>query len=420
MHADVLFWQDFQQRIDPAKSYLYDERGFFKWLAHINAEDYSKPKQSTLSVRIADQILKHTLPVKYPPSQSTQANSRFRSEKMKYKFGLLTYDTNNIGDEIQSIAARQFLPKIDIYLNRDYLCSVRSKHRIKVIMNGWFTSRPENWPPAPVIDPLFVSFHITKSASKKLTSPESISYFRKHEPIGCRDYYTRDLLRDKGVDAYFSGCLTLTLEKKSPDRKNRILIVDLNEGFIEGIPPYLLKKFENVSHYVHFPIAKNFEDFLRKNCRTVHNFMEKAKLNSFLVFLLEKTLDNALDKATSAKKKFRKAESLLYRYCEAKLVVTSRLHAALPCLAYNTPVIFVHENLNNPRFKGYLKYLRTFSSEEFKDKCKEIDWNGLFENPGNIYKIRKRLEKTCKNFMDLETLRDETETDMPTRIMGKY
>jgi len=63
------------------------------------------------------------------------------------KYGLLTYRTENIGDEIQSIAARQFLPGVDIYVERDSLNNVVSDEKIKLIMNGWFTHKPENWPP---------------------------------------------------------------------------------------------------------------------------------------------------------------------------------------------------------------------------------------------------------------------------------
>jgi len=60
------------------------------------------------------------------------------------KYGLLTYRTENIGDEIQSIAARQFLPRVDIYVERDSLNNVVSDEKIKLIMDGCFTHKPEN------------------------------------------------------------------------------------------------------------------------------------------------------------------------------------------------------------------------------------------------------------------------------------
>lgn len=36
------------------------------------------------------------------------------------KYALFSYSTENIGDEIQSIAASRFLPQIDYYINRVY------------------------------------------------------------------------------------------------------------------------------------------------------------------------------------------------------------------------------------------------------------------------------------------------------------
>ena len=60
----------------------------------------------------------------------------------------------------------------------------------------------------PHLQPLFVSFHCSRPAS---LTPQVIDYLRAHEPIGCRDWSTVDLLLSAGVKAFFSGCLTTTL-----------------------------------------------------------------------------------------------------------------------------------------------------------------------------------------------------------------
>ena len=56
------------------------------------------------------------------------------------------YENTNIGDYIQSLAAKQFYPDYEpiIYAHRDELNGVTSESR--AIMNGWFTHKPENWP----------------------------------------------------------------------------------------------------------------------------------------------------------------------------------------------------------------------------------------------------------------------------------
>ena len=38
------------------------------------------------------------------------------------KFGLLNYsESYNVGDQVQSLAAKQFLPRVDYYIDRDNL-----------------------------------------------------------------------------------------------------------------------------------------------------------------------------------------------------------------------------------------------------------------------------------------------------------
>jgi len=150
------------------------------------------------------------------------------------KNGLLIYQTNNksnlfnIGDYIQSLAAMQFYnKKIDVYVNRENL-NIYKGEKLKLIMNGWFMHEPKNWPPSNDIDPLFVAFHINKLAEKELLSSKSIDYFKQHEPIGCRDLNTMNMLQKCGVNAYFSGCLTLTLcnSYQSKIKDNSIYFTD--------------------------------------------------------------------------------------------------------------------------------------------------------------------------------------------------
>jgi exopolysaccharide biosynthesis predicted pyruvyltransferase EpsI len=43
-------------------------------------------------------------------------------------------------------------------------------------------------------------------------------------------------------------------------------------------------------------------------------------------------------------KRMEAAHGYLHLYATAKLVITARIHAALPCIAFRTPVIYVHGN----------------------------------------------------------------------------
>ena len=64
--------------------------------------------------------------------------------------------------------------------------------------------------------PIFVSFHCNK---RGLLTPEAIEYLRRYGPVGCRDWNTVHLLLSLDVPAFFSGCLTTTIDTVFPDRE---------------------------------------------------------------------------------------------------------------------------------------------------------------------------------------------------------
>jgi hypothetical protein len=219
------------------------------------------------------------------------------------KIGGFKYSTQNIGDEIQSLAAEQFLPRIDKRFDRDKLRLVNEGNdKYFVIMNGWFSHTPNDcFPPSKNIVPFFISFHIAQENKNYFLRDKCISYFKKHEPIGCRDKGTMQMLQEKGVDAYFSGCLTTTFPKRNTQPTN-------GKVFLVDTPP-LVDKF----------IKKQFD-----NIETIEHFT-----NNY------------------GKYKSRIAQELLKKYkTEADLIITNRVHCALPCAAMGIPVIFFGDSKN--------------------------------------------------------------------------
>ncbi len=283
------------------------------------------------------------------------------------RYGLLSYSTRNVGDDIQSLAARRFLPRVDVPIDRDTFEHVSQGEPFKIILNGWFTHRPENWPPPPDLIPLLVSFHLTREilrlnvsrlrASEYLLQGSALDYLRTHSPIGCRDPATAKLLEHHGVDAYFSGCLTLTLENRCSERGNATYCVDVPES---------------IAHYV----AKRVGGSVK---RIAHRM--------------------AVDTMTSAEARTSHAENLLDQYATARLVVTSRLHCALPCLALGTPVIFVVETPGNYRLRGLCELTRHYTIEEVLSDHADIDWRNPEPNPISINRLRDDLIDRCSSFV---------------------
>ena len=137
------------------------------------------------------------------------------------KYASFCYNTSvNLGDQVQSFAAEQYLPRLDGHVDRDSLNQVTEP--TFVIMNGWFSDKPENWPPSAALEPVFFGFHATyyNGFNKRYLEPDSIAYLKTQEPIGCRDQQTCDWLRERGVDAFYSKCLTLTFPRREHTPEN--------------------------------------------------------------------------------------------------------------------------------------------------------------------------------------------------------
>lgn len=318
---------------------------------------------------------------------------------MKYKFGLIIAPTNNLGDWIQSLAAKQFLPRVDIYLDRENLNSVSSEIPIKTIMNGWFLHNWRNWPPSSSIKPLFISFHLTSDAMKHLLSSRSMSYFKAHEPIGCRDYFTFNFFKTNNIAAYFSGCLTLTLKKPEVERDNsKVIIVDIEPKILDKLPKDIIKRAKFLTHYFSYPIDKSVVNVLKKMFGKYYSVLRETKFFSLLRKGREK-----LFSIQRIQEKIQITENFLKEYASAGLIITSRLHCALVGLAFDTPTIFLASTPNDERFKGYEDLLNIFSYKEIS----KIDWDYLFkknthEKERKLLTLKQNLIKKCETFIKNE------------------
>tara|TARA_R110002012_G_scaffold283304_2_gene473574 strand:+ start:18936 stop:19904 length:969 start_codon:yes stop_codon:yes gene_type:complete len=304
------------------------------------------------------------------------------------KYGLLSYDENkrffNVGDNIQSLAAKQFLPQVDRYVNRERLAEYEGEE-LQLIMNGWFTHNIHNWVPSEAIRPIFVSFHMNNTAAPFMLSEKGIAYLKKHEPIGCRDQFTADTLNAKGIDAYFSGCLTLTLDSYKVDdaeRGDEIYIVDPLYSY-----PRPEKIFYNAKATVR-NILNGTVFQLGKKKKHLKNFISKELLKTAIYVNQEPPANTYTDA-----QKFTMAEELLNKYAKAKLVITSRIHCALPCLAMGTPVIFVNgfdSFVDSCRFDGILEL---FNRIDVNSKTGEYTANFKLDDKISKNTIVQNLEK---------------------------
>ena len=276
------------------------------------------------------------------------------------KPAILAYpDSNNLGDYIQSIAAKQWIHSDHILgLDRDRLNTYNGPS-VKLVMNGWFMEEPSNWPPSNKIIPLFLSFHLNPSAQKEMLTPQGIKYLKAHQPIGCRDKYTQKTLEEKGVKTYFSACLTLGLKRNlyvAPQTiRKGILVISPMERLLPEPKTFSLTQTNNFFNVLIQALKFPFKYFQYK--------IAMGKLDNFLVDSNEKVSwhSQLIDrKKESESTRIIAAENQLKLIASAQLVITSRIHSALPAVAFDTPVLFLSDGLNHPNQKSRLEGMEAF------------------------------------------------------------
>ena len=279
----------------------------------------------------------------------------------------------NIGDYVQSIAARQFAGADSVNVEREGL-SRYDGGPTKLIMNGWFMHHPDRFPPSDDLLPLFVSFHVYPRRAEAFFTERTVAYLRRFEPVGCRSTDAVALLGRYGIKGEYTSCLTLTLGRTYRHRE-----MDDPPVFVD---PFF-RRFKCETRFLQAAVQ-----MIRAVPHALRHLRSVAKLaGKFRVFHSWTGIrilpvrwyyaaefhrvyapafgDNVLCRAEyvthsvprrdcpTEDAMFAKADALLRRYERAPYVVTSRLHCALPCIAMETPVwVPLHPDFTTGRYGG--------------------------------------------------------------------
>lgn len=316
--------------------------------------------------------------------KSNNYNFFFLNKEGKLKtcqhYGILIYNYpfekpkyGNIGDYIQSLAALQYLPKncTPLFIDRDNIENYNLSNHIVIFMNGWNIIQKGNRRTSNFLLPIYLSYHINNGEN---IDNITINNLKKYEPIGCRDIYTKTILKKNGIDAFFSSCLTTTLDidytNINNERTNEIIFIDYQFGqypkadkYIKSLKGY---NFINITHITHM-----------------------YKLSKY-----------------SQLERFQYAKKLLDRYAKAKLVISTRIHGALPCLALRTPIIFINKKYDI-RYPGLYELLNTIginSEGKFQINVK-LDNNNLVVNPKKYLKYSQNLKRIIKNKLIIKNMK---------------
>ncbi|MCA8991918.1 MAG: polysaccharide pyruvyl transferase family protein [Planctomycetaceae bacterium] len=227
------------------------------------------------------------------------------------------HTTDNVGDDIQALAAKQYLPPDAVTFDRDRATVPNSDSSYFLLANGWLM-HPRNggyqFPFPSQITPFFVSIHLCLRLRRHFTK-EMVYYLQQHAPVGCRDQATLRFLKRVGIPSFFSGCLTMTLKRPS--------IAKLNCG-------------DEAIYNVDLPIEES-ESSIAKRTHQIPRRQRRRPPHQ----------------------RERRAAELLSEYASARGVRTSRLHCAIPCVAMGTPVTVEPGHKGRERFNA----LAAFFSE---------------------------------------------------------
>ena len=267
--------------------------------------------------------------------------------------------TKNIGDYMQSLAARQFAGCDAILVEREWL-NRYSGGPTRVVMNGWFMHHSKRFPPSDDICPLFVSFHVKPKIESRFFTEKAVAYLKAHEPIGCQSTDMVDMLARHGIRGEYTSCLTLTLGetyRHSPAETPPV--------FVDPYLPKLKGKGRSLAALQqmlaripfalsHLPMLVRLARRFKPCCRQLpgiwffpirwYYLVEFYRIYSTAfsdeLLLSADYLSHGVvrTKGSTDETFMAKADELMRRYEKAPYVVTSRLHCALPCIAIGTPV----------------------------------------------------------------------------------
>lgn len=231
------------------------------------------------------------------------------------------------------------------WIDRDRMneCNPGACTKIVTICNGWWMYESNIkthtfcFPPPPFIQPIYTSIHL---ANYHIFTTETINHFKAYQPIGCRDKSTCAIMIEKGIDAYFSCCLTT--------------ILNLRDAML-GFNPTL--DYSDTDIYVDVPI----------NLSTPHQIAHLTQVRKY-----DKSPTLILDAVQS-----------MINMLAAQNVFTRRLHVWLPLVSNNKPTTLLNSSYKeyksgdgdffkgeNDRYTGIFEL--TLDTDAFHTKRKEL------------------------------------------------
>ncbi len=264
--------------------------------------------------------------------------------------------TDNLGDDLVTLAALQRLPRLDYVLDADALDAplpaLTEEDRLVLLTPGLFLRASAHWPPEKHIAPVAIGVHLSEEDAWGLPfstlDGAGLDSLLAIAPIATRDVRTANRLAKLNVPHTLTGCLTLALTHPTAPRKG-IVCCDVPEE-----------------------VAAALRTFRPDVACVTHS---------------------AVNPSSDFETRMADAEKLLATYASAEMVFTRRLHCAMACLAVGTPALLLYhpEYEDISRFAPMDGMVRRQGVEDF---LRELHRHGLpapWRNPADVGGIQRVL-----------------------------
>ena len=303
-------------------------------------------------------------------------------------------DLHNVGDYIQSLAAA-CLAGFDITdaptIDREHLAGYAGR-LMRIVLNGWFSHSAEALPASSSLSVEALSFHLSHQKLADAQLGTLTNWLRHVGPIGCRDQSTLGWCQKADVPAYLSGCITPLVGAlfAQATRTDRVVIVD----------PWLpaRRRGSSILTALKAVFTKPWTVFKVARAPQNHGSLRALFDSALFVgvygrFLSDRLIRDAEWRTHLFQRSLFTTEAsvrnhmrdILATYAGASMVITTRIHAALPCYGMGTPVLFVTGDEGEGRYQGLVERFARIrldsSGRADRDDVARLAPDGLIDRP---------------------------------------
>lgn len=273
--------------------------------------------------------------------------------------------TDNLGDDLVTLAALEQLPRVDHVLDVNALDApvpgLSGDDRLVTLATGLFLRSSAHWPPDEHIALACIGVHLSSEDAWGLPlatlDGAGLDALAACAPISARDVRTAKRLAQLDIPHQLTGSLVLTLDHP-PCPRSGVVCCDAPEEVVTALQA------------------------LRRDVTVTTHAMP--------------------DPSPDFSVRMENARAMLHRYAGAEMVFTRRLHCAMACLALGTPVLLLY----HPEYEDVSRFApmdAMFRKQPVEEFLQEVHLHGMpspWRNPADVGAIQRILRSAVHDSLE--------------------